>query len=78
MNKTVFEKAIKLSNQIKFKRTLIDNLRKNENYLTAALRNIDGDVWRELPDQLIEQIYYLILETLEEQKEKLEKEFESL
>ena len=78
MNEVVYEKAIKLKNQIKFKRTLIDNLRKNEKYLTRALLNIDGDVWRELPDQLVEQIYYLILSELEEQKKKLEKEFESL
>lgn len=78
MNDVVYEKAIKLKNQIKFKRTLIDNLRKNEKYLTRALLNIDGDVWRELPDQLIEQIYYLILSELKEQKEKLEKEFEEL
>jgi hypothetical protein len=78
MNKYDFDKAIKLNNQIKFKRMLIDNLKKNEKYLLGALLNIDGDVWRELPDQLTEQIYYLILDTLEEQKEKLEKEFEDL
>jgi hypothetical protein len=99
MNKTVFEKAITLNNQIKIKQALINRLsyiqetkmklsadwmttlilfKKNDTCSTEKLFNIDGDLWRELPDQLIEQIYYLILSELEEQKEKLEKEFEAL
>jgi hypothetical protein len=58
---------------------LIESLKINEDDKGFSLGRLDRSDWDLfIPEQTKEQVYYLILSTLEEEKEKLEKEFESL
>lgn len=80
MTKEELKKLNKIDYRIKEIENVIMGLKMNEEkFKHIALAHLDSDVWERLiPKQLTEQIYYLVLSALEEQKEKLEKEFEAL
>ena len=80
MTKEELKKLNKINYMINNIESVIKGLKMNEeNFKHIALTHLDSDVWEHLiPKQLTEQIYYLVLSALEDEKEKLEKEFEAL
>jgi hypothetical protein len=79
MNIETLQRANSLKAHIAFLTNEIEDLKEEEENKKDALEGIDRYGCNQyLPDQVIEQIYYLVLSALEDEKEKLEKEFESL
>jgi hypothetical protein len=78
MNIETLQRANTLKAHIAFLTNEIEDLKEEENK-KDALEGIDRYGCNHyLPDQVIEQVYYLVLSALEDEKEKLEKEFEAL
>ena len=80
MTKEELKKVNKIDYRINEIESAIIALKANEeNFKHIALAQLGSYGWERLiPKKITEQVYYLVLSALEEEKEKLEKEFEDL
>ena len=80
MTKEELKKVNKINHMInEIESAIIDLKSKEKNLKHMALAQLGSYGWERLiPKQITEQVYYLVLSALEEEKEKLEKEFEEL